>query len=174
MTIVDPRSLEVFLAWNLILILLGACLFFACLATLRFLFQQSSYTNDGEIPPVQAGGARQQGGRQGQWVAKLSCSKCAGQLARDSLDQNATFRFFCFTTRNNFASLICHVINVFLYSRWDVHKQNHMNWWIARFKTVFWPEFHPCFVFLSQGNSSSTCTPRSMASCRWSNQDVMT
>ncbi len=30
--------------------------------------------------------------------------------------------------------------------RWDVHKQNHMNWWIARFKTVFWPEFHPCFV----------------------------
>lgn len=53
-----------------------------CLATLRFLFQQSSYTNDGEIPPVQAGGAQQQGGRQGQWVARLSFSERADQLAR--------------------------------------------------------------------------------------------
>lgn len=42
--------------------------------------------------------------------------------------------------------------------------QHHMNWWIAC--EVSFPTEVPLF-FWFQGNTSSTCTPRSMASCHW-------
>ena len=47
--------------------------------------------------------------------------------------------------------------------RWYVHLINIIWTDELRVKSVFQPKFHR--VFLLQGNTSSTCTPRSMASC---------